>query len=117
MSVTKPKDYLPEKHRIVAESIREGIENATLLSDIMVVAGISERRHAHIIIEDLINHYGYVILANRKGQHRGYFVPKDDKEFQAVVSSFKSNISSMNRRYSNLLLNHYGPEEHQEKQA
>src|SRR5690625_4207783 len=97
---------LPEKHRIVAQSIRVGKENATLLSDIMILADIKERRQAYQIIEDLINKHGYPIVASRSGDYRGYFIPANDKEFQEIVETFKTTIDSMNKRYENLLNNY-----------
>ena len=97
---------LPEKYRIVAESIRVGKRNATLLSDIMMIADIKDRRQAYIIIEDLINKYGYVIGASKKGKHRGYYIPANEKEFKEVAEHFKLSVDSMNNRYMNLLKNY-----------
>lgn len=97
---------LPEKYRIVAESIRVGKENATLLSDIMIIADIKDRRQAYIIIEDLINKYGYVIGASKHGKYKGYYIPANETEFKEVVDHFKQSVDSMKRRYNNLLVNY-----------
>lgn len=98
--------YLPKKHKIVAQSIRVGKENATLLSDICSIADINDKRQAYTIIEDLINKYGYTIVASRNGKHRGYFIPANDREFQEAIKTFKSEFSSMQKRYENLLNNY-----------
>lgn len=97
---------LPHKHKIVAQSLRVGKENSMLLSDIMTIARIDERRKAYQIMEDLVNKHGYAICANRKGKHKGYFIPGNDDEFKEVAGQFKSSIDSMNKRYENLLINY-----------
>lgn len=40
---------LPEKYKVVADIIRVGKENATLLSDIMMIADIDDRRHNNLL--------------------------------------------------------------------
>lgn len=102
----KNRENLPEKHKVVADSIRVGKENATLLSDIMIIADIDDRRQAHTIIEQLINNYGYVIGANRTGKFKGYYKPANDREFLEIASTFKKTVNSMNKRYNNLLINY-----------
>ena len=109
MQVVKEKtiNNLPtEKHRIVAESIRVGRHNATLLSDIMSIAEIDDRRTAYQIIEDLINKYGYVIVASRSGEYKGYFYPANEMEFRKYAKTFKQSIDSMKKRYNNLINNY-----------
>jgi len=97
---------LPEKHKVVADCIQIGKENATLLSDIMIIADINDRRQAHIIIEQLINDYGYVIGASRKGEHKGYYIPANDREFKEITDTFKATVDSMKTRYKNLIRNY-----------
>lgn len=104
--ITALKDYLPEKHEIVAQSIREGKENATLLSDIMIIADIKDRRKAHQIIEDLINLHGYVIGASKHGENRGYYKPANEAEFNEIAGTFQQSIKSMRKRYKNLIINY-----------
>ena len=41
----------------------------------MILANIRDNRQAYLIIEELINKYGYVIVASRRGKHRGYYYP------------------------------------------
>lgn len=100
------KKNLPKKHKVVADCIRVGKENATLLSDIMIIADIKDRRQAHIIIEQLINDYGYVIGASREGTFRGYYIPANEREFNEIADTFKKTIDSMDKRYGNLLKNY-----------
>jgi len=102
----KTKAFPSLKHRIVAESIRTGKHNATLLSDIMIIADIEDKRQAYTIIEELINDYGYVIGASKSGKYRGYYIPASRREFVEVASQFKQSINSMNKRYENLLNNY-----------
>lgn len=97
---------LPEKYKVVADSIRVGKENATLLSDIMILTDIRDRRQAHQIIESLINEFGYVIGASKSGKYKGYYIPANEREFQEVADHFKSVVDSMNKRYQNLLNNY-----------
>jgi len=106
MASWKENENLPEKYKTVAGLIRVGKENATLLSDIMSLADIQDRRQAYQIIEDLINKYGYVIGASKSGKYKGYYIPGNDKEFQEVATQFKQSITSMNKRYTNLLINY-----------
>lgn len=106
MSGKSNKKCLPEKHRIVADSIRVGKENATLLSDIMMIANIDDRRQAYIIIEQLINDYGYVIGASRKGTFRGYYKPANEREFEEIASTFKRSVDSTKKRYKSLINNY-----------
>lgn len=106
MTSYKDINSLPEKHKVVADCIRVGKENATLLSDIMMIADIDDRRQAHQIIESLINDYGFVIGANRTGKFKGYYKPANEKEFQEIADTFKKTVDSMNKRYNNLLNNY-----------
>lgn len=106
-AIQEREKHLPtEKHRIVAESIRVGRQNATLLSDIMSIAEIDDRRTAYQIIEDLINDYGYVIVASRSGKYKGYFYPANEMEFRKYAKTFKQSIDSMKKRYNNLINNY-----------
>ena len=53
----------------MADSIRVGKSSATLLSDIMSIADIKDRRTAYQIIEELIVKHGYESkLARVKGK-------------------------------------------------
>lgn len=96
---------LPEKHRVVADCIRVGRDNATLVSDICIIADI-EKRTVYKIISDLINNYGYVIVASRHGRYKGYFYPENEYEFKWAIRSFKSEFKSMKQRYENLVNNY-----------
>jgi len=102
----KDMKNLPEPHKTVASLIRVGKENATLLSDIMSIAEIGERRIAARIIEDLINRHGYVIGASKSGKFKGYYIPANEKEFKEVIQSFKRTINAMEVRYKNLKSNY-----------
>lgn len=105
MTTTIKKQCLPEKYKVVADSIRVGKENATLLSDIMIIAQIDDRRQAHQIIESLINDYGYVIGASRNNP-KGYYIPANEREFVEIIGTFKRTINSMDNRYKNLINNY-----------
>lgn len=106
--MTKTKERsLPEKYKVVADIIRVGKRNATLLSDIMNVAHIKDERQAYIIIENLINKHGYPIVASRKGKYRGYYYPANKSEFDEARETFESSIISMQKRYNNLIKNYY----------
>jgi len=100
------KNTLPVKHQIVGNLIRKGKENATLLSDIMIVADIQDRRNAYQIIEDLVVKHGYVIGGSKSGEFKGYYIPANDKEFNEIAHTFKNTIGSMNKRYTSLLSNY-----------
>lgn len=104
-AVKEQKKALPVKHKVVADIIRVGKENATLLSDIMILADIRDHRQAYLIIEELINKYGYVIVASRRGKHRGYYYPANEYEFKEAVKPFRSSVNSMQKRYNNLIRN------------
>jgi len=106
MASWKNTKNLPEKYRIVAESIRVGKRNATLLSDIMILADIKDKRQAYLIIEELINKYGYVIGASKTGKYKGYYIPANEREFKEVAEQFKRSVDSMKKRYQNLLDNY-----------
>jgi len=106
MTNCRNRKKLPEKYRIVADSIRVGKQNAILLSDIMIIADIQDRRNGYLIIEELINKHGYVIGASKKGVHRGYYIPADEREFQEVARTFKQSVDSMHKRYRSLLDNY-----------
>lgn len=106
MKEVKKGPSLPKTHKIVAQSIRVGKENATLLSDIMSIANIDNQRTAYKIIQDLINKFGYVIVASRSGQHKGYFYPANEREFQRALRTFRAEYMSMIIRYNNLLTNY-----------
>lgn len=98
---------LPEKYKIVANLIRVGKRNAIVLTDIMSLANISDRRQAYTIIENLINKHGYPIVASRKGKYRGYYYPANKSEFDEARETFESSIISMQKRYNNLIKNYY----------
>lgn len=102
----KNRKNLPVKYKVVADCIRVGKINAILLSDIMIIADIQDRRNAYIIIEELINKYGYVIGASKTGEYKGYFIPANDDEFSEVIHTFNQTIGSLNKRYENLLINY-----------
>lgn len=104
-AVKEKKKALPVKHKVIADIIRVGKENATLLSDIMILANIRDNRQAYLIIEELINKYGYVIVASRRGKHRGYYYPANECEFKEAVKPFRSSVNSMQKRYNNLIRN------------
>lgn len=108
MTTCAKEKYLPEKYKVLADSIRVGKENAILLDDLMIIAGIQEKRSAYQIIEDLINHYGYVIGASKTGVHKGYYIPANEKEFNEMAHTFENSINSMTRRHRNLLINFRG---------
>lgn len=61
----KKRESMPEIHRRFADLIREGKQQATLMSDFMSVLGISDRRQAYQIVEELINRYYYPIGASK----------------------------------------------------
>lgn len=106
--MTEVKDIkaLPYKHKAVVAVLRVGKENATLLSDIMILTDIQCRRQAHAVIEQLINDYGLVIGASRMDPFRGYYIPANQIEFIEIADTFKSTIESMEKRYYNLIENY-----------
>lgn len=107
MTMVKDKKSLPShKYQVVVDCIRVGKPNAILLSDIMIIADIQDRRNAYSIIEELINKYGYVIGASKSGIHKGYYYPETDKEFNEVVHTFNKTIQSLKKRHDNLLINY-----------
>lgn len=97
---------LPELHKTVGSLIRVGKENATLLSDIMSICGISDRRQAYQIIEDLIIKYGYPIVASKQGIYKGYYIPATTKEFEEAAATIRTTIESMKKRYTKLAENY-----------
>lgn len=103
---TEKKNNLPEKYKAVVSCIRVGKENATLLSDICSIANIESERQAYSIIEQLVNRYGYPIVASRSGKYRGYFIPANDREFYKALRTFRAEYMSMIERYNNLLDNY-----------
>lgn len=96
---------LPTRYEVVADSIRVGKENAILLDDIMIIANIRDKRNAYIIIEQLIVKHGYPIVASRKGEFKGYYIPSNKDEFTEAKKTFKNSINSMNKRYLSLIEN------------
>ena len=94
----------------MADSIRVGKSNATLLSDIMSIADIKDRRTAYQIIEELIVKHGYPIVASRKGEHKGYYIPANQKELEEAKRTFKNAIDSMNNRYVCIVNNYENTE-------
>lgn len=104
--VKKTQKNLPELHKTVGSLIRVGKENATLLSDIMSICGISDRRQAYQIIEDLIIKYGYPIVASKQGEYKGYFLPANTEEFQEAAATMRTTIESMKKRYNKLIENY-----------
>ncbi len=103
--VSKYKSNLPEKYQVVADNIRVGKENAIKLDDIIILADIEDKRHAYIIIEELIVKHGYPIVASRNGEYKGYFVPSNELEFDEARKTFKNSIDSMTKRYDSLVAN------------
>lgn len=99
---SKTQKHLPEKYKVLADSIRVGKENAILLDDLMIIAGIEDKRSAYQIIEDLIVKHGYVIAGSKQGQHKGYYVPQNEAEFNEVIHTFKTTINSMQKRHDSL---------------
>lgn len=105
MTLCKQQKDLPEKYKVLADSIRVGKENAILLDDLMIIADIQDKRSAYQIIEELIVKHGYVIGASKRGVHKGYYIPADEKEFKEVLHTFRSAITSMERRHKSLIKN------------
>lgn len=97
---------LPPKYKAVVSALREGKENATLLSDIMMIADIQDRRQAYQIIEDLIIKYGYCIAGNKKGEFKGYYLITNKSELKETLGSLNTTIQSLMKRHKMLLLNY-----------
>lgn len=108
MEMVHEKKNLPKEYMTVARCIRVGKENATLLSDIMRIANIKDRRYAYSIIERLINRYGLPIIASKKGEYKGYYYPANQSEFIEALTTLERNINSMNKRHDNLIENYAG---------
>lgn len=108
MTTCREEEYLPKKYKVLADSIRVGKQNAILLDDLMIIAQISDKRSAYQIVEDLINKHGYVIGASKTGEHKGYYIPANEEEFNEVVYRFRNTINSMEKRHKNLLINFKG---------
>lgn len=102
----KHKNTLPEKYKVVADSIQVGKENSILLSDIMIIADIEDRRQAYNIIQQLIVKYEYPIIASKKTNNRGYFYPANQYELEEARSTLNNSITSLKNRYNALLKNY-----------
>ena len=103
--MTVKEKKLPYRYKMLADTLPIGKQNAITLDNIMKLCGIKDKRNAYEIIENLIIEHGYVILANRKGKYRGYFIPANEKEFKESIIPFKQATASMNKRHSALLYN------------
>ena len=106
VTATKTKKSLPRDYMAVARCIGVGKENAILMSDIMTIANIKDKRYAFTIIEKLINNHGLPIVASKKGTHRGYYYPTNDSEFISAITSLENGIESLRKRHSNLVDNY-----------
>src|SRR5690625_2047493 len=107
MKVAEANTNLPtHAYQVLADSIGVGKPNATLMSDIMSITGIDDRRQLYYMIEILINNYGYVILASRRGQHKGYYYPSNDHEFNDGIRPLRSTVDSTNKRKRNVVKNY-----------
>jgi hypothetical protein len=96
---------LPEKYKVLADSIRVGKSNAILLDDLMIIARIEDKRQAYTIIERLINRYGYVIGGSKQGK-KGYYYPASEKEFNEIVNLSSKHLNSLQKKHDNLLINY-----------
>lgn len=101
----KTEKHLPLKYKVLADSIRVGKQNAILLDDLMIIAGIEDKRSAYQIIETLIVMHGYVIAGSKQGEYKGYYIPENEAEFNDVIHTFKSTINSMQKRHDSLQRN------------
>lgn len=101
----KKRESMPEIHRRFADLIREGKQQATLMSDFMSVLGISDRRQAYQIVEELINRYYYPIGASKNGKHRGYFLISTEDELKEVVAVQKAGVASEIKKMNNTIRN------------
>ena|SRR5699024_2669173 len=108
MTKTMTKKELPYRYQMLADILPVGKQNAITLDTIMKLCDIKEKRNAYEIVERLIIEHGYVILASRKGEFKGYFIPENEAEFKENVKPFIQSIQSMNRRHNALLENFYG---------
>ena len=109
MTATKTKKrVLPSNHKTVAGILREGKTNATLMSDIMSIAGINDRRQMYQIIEELIVKYGYCIAGSKKGEYKGYYIISNKGELIETLNSLNSTIQSMMTRHKKLQENFKG---------
>lgn len=100
------KNTLPEKYKVVADVIRVGKSNSTLLRDIMILADIDDRRQAYNIIEQLIVKYEYPIIASKKSEYRGYYYPANKDELEEARSTLNSSIVSLTKRHKALKENY-----------
>lgn len=98
----KTKKSLPPNHKAVASILREGKENATLMSDIMSITGIKDSRQMYQIIEDLIIKYGYCIAGNKSGKFKGYYLIINKTELQETLRTMNATIQSMLNRHKQL---------------
>ena len=103
--IQKKRESMPKVHERFANLLREGKEQATLMSDIMSVLNIQDRRQAYQIVEDLINKYHYPIGANRSGEHRGYFLISTEDELEEVVTVQRASVESEMKKIDNTIRN------------
>lgn len=109
MTITKEvhTKSLPEKYKAVVGVLREGRENATTTSTIMMLTGIKGKRDVYEIIEQLILKHGYVIGASRTGEHRGYFLITNHKEYTDTMNTRSAHIKSMIKRHKKMGENYF----------
>ena len=102
----KHKETLPHSHRLVASTLREGKQNATLKSDIMSITGIKDSRQMYQIIEDLIIDHGYCIAGSKSGEHKGYYLITNKKELQETLRTINATAQSLLNRHKQLQKNY-----------
>lgn len=97
---------LPVSYKNVASVIPVGKSNAILMKDIASITSISDNRNLYAIIENLIVNYGYPIVASRKGEHRGYFYPSNQRELEEAKTTLRNTINSLEKRYKSITVNY-----------
>lgn len=103
----RQKNNLPVSYKVVADIIPVGKSNSILLRDISSITGIIDNRNLYEIIEQLIVKHGYPIVASRKGERRGYYLPADERELDEAKTTLGNTIKSLEKRYKSVIENYY----------
>lgn len=104
----KTKKDLPHNYALLVSVLREGKENCLTSKEIIRRLGWkdNEQRNVFHIVEQLVNKYGYLIGASRKGHKRGYYLIANDDEFFETAKTYNKQIQSMLNRLKNLQKNY-----------
>ncbi|MED4003617.1 hypothetical protein [Priestia aryabhattai] len=92
----KKELQLPERYLQLLTQLKTGKENSITVDKIISnTNGAFNRRDVFAIKHDLIMRYGYPIGSSREGEHKGFYLIKNDNELVDTVRPLQNEAQTM----------------------